>query len=449
MRVLIAGAGTIGYHLARSLAAEGQDVVVIDPRSERLGQLENSIDCQLIHGRATSPTLLEQANIRSVDLVIAVTESDSTNMAICRLADFYRVPEKMARVRDLELAHPDCIVPSEHFGIDHIISPELLTVEHIERLVLSSGASEALDFEHGRIALRGLVVGEDSDMAGETIAAIKQRIPGAWLLAAIRRGQRMFIPSGTDTLRLGDTVYIIASPQVAERILPAFVDSVREVRSALIFGGGVAGRELARRLTGHLRRVVLIEPDEGLAQLAAEELDSLGVEVLHGSALDEDLLLRGGIDRADAFVGISRSDENNFMGALLFRKLGTGGTPIVVISQPHYVEVLESVDIDLAINPRLLAVNAILRHLRGGALLSVARLRDEDAEIVEFKLSRRCPVLNIPLKDVSLPRGSLITAVLRGHDLHIPDGAFRLQHDDRVLLFVETSSSTAIRGIMR
>ena len=136
MRILIAGAGTIGYHLAASLAAEGHDIVVIDENGERLHKLENSVDCQLVAGSALSPLVMESVGIRSTDLVIAVTQSDATNMMICRLADYYRVPEKMARVRNLEMAGDDCPVPTEHFGIDHIISPELLTVEHIERLVL-------------------------------------------------------------------------------------------------------------------------------------------------------------------------------------------------------------------------------------------------------------------------------------------------------------------------
>lgn len=449
MRVLIAGAGTIGYHLAASLAAEGHDVVVTDPSPERLAKLENSVDCQLVTGSAFSPLILESIQIRSTDLVIAVTESDATNMVICRLADFYGVPEKMARVRDLELANENGIIPTEHFGIDHIISPELLTVEHVERLVLSPGATEAMDFEKGRIALRALVVSEDSTIAGDSIAAIKAAMPGDWLLAAIRRGSKVFVPHGTDQLRLGDTAYIIAAAEAIKEVLPAFDPEIRPIRSALIFGAGVAGLELARRLSKRLKRVVLMEPEAARAAYAAIELDSTGVEVLHGSALDEALLLRNGMDRADVFVGISPDDENNFVGALLFRKLGNGGNPIVVTSQPHYLEVLESVDLDLCINPRLLAVNAILRYLRGGSVLSVARLRDEDAEIVEFKLSTSSPVVGKALKDLRLPGGALITAVLRGNDVHIPGGNFVMAAEDRVLVFSESGSGNALRNFFR
>ena len=449
MRILIAGSGTIGYHLAASLAAEGHDIVVIDQNSDRLAKLENNVDCQLIHGSALSPLLMESVGIRSTDLVIAVTQSDATNMMICRLADFYRVPEKMARIRDLELASNCSPIPTEHFGIDHIISPELLTVEHVERLVLSPGATEAMDFENGRIALRGLVVSEDSTIAGNTIADIRNEVPGDWLLAAIRRGSRVFIPRGTDKLRLGDTAYIIASSGCIKDILPAFDPEVRPIRTALIFGAEVAGIELSRRLSKRLRRVALLEPDHKKAQAAAIALDEHGVEVIHGSALDESLLLRSGMDRADVFVGISPDDENNFVGALLFRKLGSGGNPIVVTSQPHYLEVLESVDLDLCINPRLLAVSAILRYLRGGSVLSVARLREEDAEMVEFHLPGSSPLVGKALKDLKVPGGALITAVLRNDEVSIPSGGFVMAADDRVLVFAETGRSDALAAFFR
>lgn len=435
MRILIAGAGTIGSNLAQALTGEGQEVVVVDPQEERLEGLANSVDCQLVHGSALSPELLENAGIRHTDLVVAVTESDAVNVTVCRLADYYRVPEKMARVRDPELADPDCPVPPEHFGIDHLISPERLTVDHIEQLLSCPGAREAVDFERGRILLRAFLVGEESALAGERVMTIKrQLLPGDYLLAAIRRAGAVRVPKGDSQLRLGDTVYVIAGPEELPRLVKAFNPEARPVRSALVYGAGTAGVALCRRLAERLRRVVLVEPDARRAQRAADELDPLGVEVMHGTALDEDLLTRLGADRIERFVGISDDDEENTMGALLFRKYG-GGEPVVVTSRSHYLDILESVDLDLTINPRALAVSALLRHIRGSTVLSVAKLRREDAEVVEFRVAAGSRLTTRPLKDQRLPGGVLVAAVLRGNALAIPGGEYQIAAGDRVLLF--------------
>jgi trk system potassium uptake protein TrkA len=449
VRVLIAGAGTIGYNLAVALVAEEHDVVVVDQVEERLNRLENSVDCQLSLGSATSPEHLERCGIRHTDLVIAVTENDAVNTVVCRLADFYRVPEKMARIRDPEVAGVDCVVPSIHLGIDHIISPELLTVEHIVAMIQTPGVREAVDFEGGRVALRALCVSEDSAVAGETLMSVKQGIPGDYLLAAIRRGSRVLIPDGKTNLRIGDTVYAISTRNEVPTVVNAFLGQVRPPRSAVIFGAGVPGTELALRLASFLRRVLLVEPNGRLATQAAERLDHLrNVEVLEGSILDEDLLTRSRIDHSEFYIGISDDDEDNFMGALLYRRY-SAGVPLVVVSQPHYLDILESVDLDMVINPRSLATSAILRHLRGGPVLSVAKLRREDAEVIEFQISSSSPITDRPLKELKLPKGLLIAAVVRDRQAYIPDGNFVTRADDRVLVFSDGRSTKTIAELFR
>ncbi len=439
MRILIVGAGTIGLHLAKSLVSEGQDVVVIDTRQERLDPLENTVDCQVAVGNALSPALLENLGIRRTDLLVAVTESDAVNMAVCRLADFYSVPRKMARLRSPELTDPDSFVPSEHFGIDHIISPERLTVDHIERLIRCPGAIEAMDFEGGRIAVRALVITEDSPIAGETVSHLREMVEGEYLIAAIRRGIRVIIPNGDEAIRLGDTVYVIGSPATAKALAERFNPNQRTARRLIIFGGGVAGIELARRLSGELSRVVLLEPDEARAELAAESVDDHRVQVLLGSALDEELMARAGMENADFYVALSDDDEENFMSALMFRRY-SNGTPIVVTSKPDYIEILESVDLDVALNPRNLAVGTLLRHLRGQTVLSVAKLRREDAEIVELQVEQGAALTRGPLADLALPAGLLVAAVLRAGQFSIPGGTTEIRPGDRILAFSELGS---------
>nr|MDA3961016.1 Trk system potassium transporter TrkA [Planctomycetota bacterium] len=406
MRILIAGAGTIGTNLAAALATEGQEVVVIDSSEAALARLEASVDCQTIHGNALSAQTLEDLGIRHTDLLVTVTQDDATNMAVCRLADFYNVPRKLARVRNPEFSDPNCPVPSEHFGIDHIISPEGIAVEHIRRLVRCPGVLEAVDFEGGRIALRALLVSEDSTIAGERVIDVRQHLPGSFLVAAIRRGSRVIIPGGSEQVRIGDTVYLVSAPDAVDGLVKAFNPMAHEARQVLIFGAGVTGMQLARRLAGELDRVLLIEKDHARAHRAADELDELGVEVLHGSALDVDLLGRCNLDRIDFFIALSDDDEENFMSALLFRKFGHG-TPIVLTNELHYIDIMESVGLDIVINPRILASSALLRHIRGSTVLSVARLHGEEAEMLEFKASAKSAVTKLPLKDQRLPAGML------------------------------------------
>lgn len=435
MRILIVGAGTIGANLATVLAREGQDVVVVDTNQERLARLEASADCQIYHGDATSALALEDLGIRRTDLVVAVTERDAVNMTVCRLAEHYHTPRKLARIRNAEYAAPDCPIPPEHLGMDHIISPEALAVDHIERLVLCPGSREAIDFEHGRVALRALVVSEESTLAGEQLLHVARNLPGDFLIAAIRRGRRVIVPDGNQVLRVGDTVYLVSEPDQVPALAAAFQPDVSAARRVLIFGAGITGSLLAKRLAGQLR-VSLIEPDLARAEQAAEELDELGVEVLHGSALDVELLSRCHVETADFFIAATPDDEKNIMSSLLFRKFGNG-TPVVLTTQQDYVDILEGVDLDIVINPRTLAVSSLLGHIRGGGVVTVARLLGEQAEVIEFAVGTEAKVTKQPLKDLKLPRGMLIVAVLRGDALHIPGGDFRVQANDRVLVFLQ------------
>jgi len=449
MRILIAGAGTIGTNLAAALVGEDQEVVVIDVIGERLSRLENTVDCQLVIGNALSPAALENLGIRHTDLVLALTENDGVNIAVCQLADFYGVPQKMARVRNPELADPNGVIPSDHFGIDRVISPELLTVAQIEALIACPGSIEALDFEQGRIAIRAMTVTEESPLAGQTVAQVRAGIENReFLLTSIRRGTRMMICSGDVELRIGDRVYVVSSPDQIFEMASYFDPHVQPAKRAMIFGGGVTGVQLARRLVAKLSRVTLIEPDRAAAEAAAEELDQYGVEVLHGSALDEELIVRCGIEHSDYFIATSDDDESNFIAALLFRRYGEG-VPIVVTSQPHYVDILDSVDLDIALNPRDVAVNELLRHLRRGTVLSAARLRQDEAEMVELKVGRHAPIAGKPIRNLNLPKGLLIAAVLRDRELHFPLGGFVLAERDRVLVFNDEVPERKLQKLFR
>lgn len=448
MRILIAGAGTIGTNLAMALVKDGQDVVVVDTDPAKLARIESAADCQTVVGSAISPALMEEAGIRRTDLVVAVTESDPVNMTVCRLAEHYGVPRKVARIRNPEFADPECPVPASQFGIDHVISPEGIAVALIERLVACPGATEAVDFEQGRIVLRALVVTEESPLAGQPLSAIRQNCQGDFVAAAIRRGTRVIVPQGADQLRVGDTVYIVTEPELLEALGRLFDPNRRSARKVVVFGAGVMGTELATRLKRSVKHVVLVEPDATRARVAADHLDARGVEVLHGSALDDDLLARMGVDSVDFFFALTDDDENNLMSALLYRKYA-GGTPVVLTNKSHYVDIFELMDLNIVINPRLLAVSAILRYLRGGLVVSVAKLHREEAEVLEFKVEQGSPVAKGALKSVRMPKGTVIAAVVRSQDLVIPRGETRIAAGDRVLVFTDGRSGAQVEALFK
>lgn len=446
MRILIAGAGTIGSNLAAALAGENLDVVILDPDEEHLAQLENTVDCQIVVGSAMSPSTLEDVGIRHTDLILAVTNQDAINMAICQLADFYGVPQKIARIRHPELAHAESTIPASQFAIDHIISPEGLTVEYIVNILQCPGAREAVNFEHGRIALRAITVTDECQTAGESLITMRQQLHGDYLVAAIRRGHKTIIPDGQEKLRVGDTVYVISAPEMVDALSQFFDPNAQAPKRVLIYGAGIAGTMLAKRLIDLHISVTMIEPNARMAERAAQDLDELGVEVLEGSVLDIDLLSRCHVETAQAFIALSDNDESNLMGALLYRKFGNG-RPIVLTNKPDYIDILESVDLDTVINPRLLAVGHMLRYIRSGHVLSVAKLNANDAEVFELSTDNKSKVINIPMRELTLPTDSLIVAVMRKNDMHIPGGDFEIQATDRVLVFARSESVAKIAAL--
>ncbi|MFW5828789.1 MAG: Trk system potassium transporter TrkA [Planctomycetota bacterium] len=448
MRILIAGAGTIGTHLTAALVRDGQDLVLIDPDRDKLDMLENQVDCQLVQGNAISPSVMEDAGIRRTDLVVAVTNSDSLNMAICQLASFYDVPRKLARLRMPEYADEDALVPPSHFGIDQVISPEGITVDHLEKLVLCPGAREAIDFENGRVVIRALLVTEESPLASEPLSAIKPKLQVEYLIAAIRRGSDTLIPDGETRLRIGDTVYLVCAAEDLPRIAPAFDPSVRPAGRVLIYGAGIASTLLSKRLRKRGLNVVLFDADHDRAQAAAEALDAHGVSVHHGRVTDLDLLQRLHVETADFFISLSDNDESNLTGALLYRKYGRG-RPIIQINQQHYVDIVESIDFDVVVNPRQLAISSILRHLRSRHVLHGFKLMGEDTEVLELRADTGSPITSDPIKDLKLPRGVLILAVVRRREMFIPGGFFQIQGEDRVLVLINTVRLVAVEGLFR
>lgn len=448
MRTLIVGAGTIGVNLATHLVSEGHDVVLIDQDAERQARLDGSIDCQVLTGAGTSPKMLEAAGIRRCDVVIAVTATDEVNIVVCRLAEHYGVRQRLARLRMTDFSGDTPLVPLGFLGITAAFSPERLAVEFSERIIATPGAIEAADFADGRLALRGFTVPPNHPLLQGTLATVGKHLPPGCRIIARKRGDQATVPGGADILEAGDTAYVLGPTEAVPAMSHFFVPDARKARSVVIFGAGIMGVELARRLRPHLQRVVLFGPDRERARRAAEILDPLGVEVIAGSVLDLDLMRQVGVEHADHLVTLSDDDENNLMAALLYRKHGRG-IPILMTQKNQYAEMFEMLGFPTVIEPRALATSAILRFLHGGALTALARLHRDDVDVIETQLTSTSPLLGKPLHQIRPPGGLRVAAVIGSEAVSIPNGDTTLHHGDRVLLVLNSIAGGEARRWLR
>lgn len=447
MRILIVGAGSIGVNLAASLIGEGHSVVLLDNDAERQARLDGTIDCRLVTGSATSPAVLEEAGIGSCALVVAVTGADEVNMVVCRMAQHYGVPRRLARLRSPDFSAPVPRVPLDHLGIDASFSPEGLAVDLAEKVIATPGSVEAADFADGKLALRGFPVPAGHGLLIGPLEQVGPLLPPQCQVIAIKRGGQVLIPGGHDHLEAGDTAYLLGPPEQVPAMSALFAPGAVAARTVLIFGATIMGVELARRLRRFVPRVVVFGPNPQRARRAAELLDPLGIEVIEGSVLDVDLLRRVGVEQADHLVTLSDDDENNLMAALLYRKHGKG-MPLLMTQKNHYAEMFEMLGFPVVIEPRALATGAILRFLRGGTIVALARLHHDDAEMIEARLTAESPLVGRPLAQLRPPGGMRVAAVL-GTTVTVPDRNTVLRAGDRVLVVVDAAAGNQIRRWLR
>jgi trk system potassium uptake protein TrkA len=434
MRILIVGAGEVGFHLAQQLAGENHDVVVIEQDADRARRIEDSMDALVIQGNGASLATLEKAKIERTDLILAVTSLDEINLMACLSASQYQVPVKIARVSRPDYYDHTGILPPERLGVDLMINPERECALETYQLLQSAAATEFAQFEGGLVQLIGLRVRPDAPMAGKTLVEIGQaRQRGRYLIAAVVRGGRTAIPKGSDRVEAGDQIFVIGEPSQIPEVLPLAGYTRFALRRVVIAGGSREGWFLSRMLEDHKIGCTILESDRHRALVLAEELrTSL---VLHGDATDLDLLEMEGIGDADGFVAYTGSDETNLLSCLLAKNLGTRKV-VSLIDRFDYIPLVSRVGIDAAVSPRLSTVNAILRYVRRGSVLSVATLKGSEAEGIEFDVRAGFPHAGRPLAEVQLPPGSLIGAILRGDRVIIPRGTDAVRVGDRVIVFV-------------
>ena len=431
MKIIIVGAGEVGYHIARKLSEEDQDVLVIDRDPEKIRRVAENLDVQALLGSGTSPEMLKSSGIREADMLVAATDSDEVNLIACLLArNLNPYTLKVARVRNREYLAEKDLFSRDLLGVDRIINPESVVVETIRNLMMLPGASDVVDFENGRVKLVGITIKEDSPFAGRQLLSFRG-LEDRVLVGAVVRGEQAFIPHGEDTIRTHDLVYLVVKSSEMPYGYGFFQFEPDERRRVIIVGAGETGSALASALDREKMAVKIIDRDARKCAALAEKLQK--AVVIHGDGTDKDLLQEENINGLDFMVAVTGDEEHNILISLLAKALGARKT-ITRINKLSYISLVSAIGIDTVVSSRLSAVRAILQYIRRGRIISVVPLKGEHAEAIEAEALETSGIVDVPLAEANFPKGALVGAIIRGEEIIIPRGDSVIKTGDRLII---------------
>lgn len=446
LKIVIVGAGEVGYHIAHRLSEEHKQVVVIDQNPDRLQRLEESMDVQTLLGSGASPSVLQEAGASDADIFVAVTDSDETNIISCLFANVIAPKAtKLARIRNEEYsAYPE-LLGGASLNISMLVNPEVEIVRTIDRLLTLPGAVEYGEFADRRIRMVGMRV-DSGPLVGEPLFRFRQIIGDSGIMVgAIARDNTLIVPSGSDEIRQGDVVYFVYRPASLRHLLRGLNRARGFISTACIFGGGNIGVHLARLFETKGIATKLIDNNAGRCEKLADLLDK--TLVLHGDGTDRNLLEEEHIADMDAFIAVTGDEESNILSCLLAKSLGVKET-VVRVNKPEYLPLVKSIGIEHSVSPRLSAVNSILQYIRQGKVLSSVSVGGEAAEVLEVLVQDDSDLVLRPVSGLGLPRGALLMAVVRGEDAFIPSGQTVIESGDRIVLLALRKTITQVEEVL-
>lgn len=437
MKIIVLGAGAVGLSVANVLSAEANDVTVVDLDDSLLGDVQDRLDINTIHGMGSHPEILEKAGAPDADMIIAVTSNDETNMIACQIAStIYHIPTKVARVRSSSYLKTKNLFAPEAIPIDVVISPEQIVTDHIQRLIDYQGALQVLDFAGGRVQMVGIKAYSGGPLIGERLRTIRQHIPGINAkVTAIYRKENAIMPTGDTFVEIDDDIFFLAEKKHIRKVMSEMRHIERPVKRIVLAGGGHVGKRLAKALERNYQ-VKLIEQSKERVRHLSETLHN--TLILHGDVADEELLAEENIDRMDIFCAITNDDEANIMSAMLAKRMGAKKV-MAIINRSAYVDLIEGGDIDIVISPRQVTIGTLLAHVRRGDIVAVHSLRKGAAEAIEVVAhgdEQTSKVVGRRIDDLDLPPGSTIGAVVRGDEVLILEREIVVQPDDHIILFL-------------
>jgi trk/ktr system potassium uptake protein len=431
MRILIVGAGVVGFNLAQELSKEGHDIAIVDQNPEKMRRISDTLDVLSVIGNACFPSVLVKAGIKTMEMVIAVTEKDEINLLVCFLASKFNVDKRFARIRNEEFTEENRIFPPEELFIDQAINPGDIIIDTIHKIISTPGVVNVAEFAEGEILLREFDIPADAPLAGKKI----QELSGvstmdSFVIVAIVREGKLVIPGAEDMIQPGDKIYTIVDKGFLPFLLPMLNKTVEEVSKVVIYGANSFSINLAKTLEDKIRDLSIIEPSREKANQAAEILSKCVVH--HGSGTDMNLFDDINMNEADFFLSLSEDDESNILSALLAKKHGAKRA-LVITNDPEYLPILDSIGMDITINPRLITVSAILKHLRKGRVMSVFKLI-EDAEVMEIGVDENSAIVNKKIAKVKFPENAMIGALLRKGEMMVPTDDIEIKAGDSVII---------------
>jgi len=437
MKIIILGAGQVGTSVADNLASEANDITVVDMDKQKLEDLQYRLDLRTVVGHASHPEVLARAGAEDADMIIAVTNSDETNMIACQVAyTLFHTPTKIARVRSTEyLSHPQ-LFAQEALPIDVLISPEQLVTDYIQRLIEHPGALQVLDFAQGRVSLVAVKAYYGGPLVGHELRELREHMPQVETrVAAIFRRGRAIIPKGTTVIEADDEVFFVAARKDIRAVMGELRKLDRPCKRVMLAGGGNIGLRLAESLESRYQ-VKIIEHDLKTSKDLSEKLDRS--IVLYGDAADEELLLEENIESCDVFCALTNDDEANILSAMLAKRMGAKKV-MALINRAAYVDLVQSGIIDIAISPQQATIGSLLAHIRRGDVVVVHSLRRGAAEAIEAIAhgdNKTSKVVGKAISEIKLPPGTTIGAIVRGDEVIIAHHDSMIEEDDHVIMFL-------------
>lgn len=438
MKIIIVGAGQVGATLAENLVGEKNDITVIDSNLQRLQRLKDKFDLQVVAGQGSHPSVLRNAGAEDADMLIAVTDSDETNMVACQIAStLFNTPTKIARIRSQEyLRYKAQLFHSQEIPVDHFIAPEQLVTQYVIRLIEYPGALQVVEFAEGQVSLVAVKAYYGGPLVGNALSALRDHMPDVETrVAAIFRRGKAIRPQGTTIIEADDEVFFVADTRHIRTVMAELQRLERDYKRIIIAGGGNIGLGLAKALE-KTHQIKLIERDPDRANRLARELEQ--ATVFCGDASDQELLIEEHIDETDLFIAVTNDDEANIMAAMLAKRLGAGKT-MVLIQRSAYADLVQDGQIDIAISPQQATVSTLLTRVRKGDMVNVYSLRRGAAEAIEAIAhgdATTSKVVGRSVGELKLPPGATIGAVVRGDEVLIAHDNTLIDSNDHVILFL-------------
>ncbi|MCA0856285.1 Trk system potassium transporter TrkA [Phaeobacter italicus] len=452
MKVIICGAGQVGWQIARHLSGEHNDVTVVDNNPELVRRATDTLDVQGIAGFASYPDVLTRAGARDSDMIIAATHSDEVNMVICQMAhSVFSIQRKIARLRSksyLEAIYSD-LYRRDHLPIDVVISPEREVAAAAMQRLSAPAAFDTEMFMEGKAQLLGVHIDEDCPVVNTPLRQLTDLFSTLRaIVVGIRRDGTLFAPEPGDQLFVGDSAYVFAHVDDVSRTIEVFGKHQKKQDRMVIVGGGNVGLEVAKALEARTGRVraKMIERNRTCAEKAAETLER--TIVLNGDGLDRSLMIEAGIDRADAMLAVTDDDKVNMLAAVRAKAEGCPFA-IALINDPTLVPLMAPLGIDAYINPRATTVSSILRHIRYGRVRQVYSIGDAEAEVIEAEVMSTSPMAGQMIRDIDFPEGVLVGAVSKNGEVMRPTGGMRIDEGDVIALFAMADDVPEVERLMQ